>query len=99
MQGILEEHIRPGHANSHGIRKGSTVEDTSITTCLLPSSSVSRRGEWSMGKVFDIYWLFSQAGDQYLGRILDGLDPNTPEFVILHPHFKEGIESEIFYME
>ena len=94
MQGILEEHIRPGHANAHGTRKGSAVEATSGTTCPPPPSSVARRGEWSMGKIFDIYWLFAQAGDQYLGRILAGLDPNTPEFATLPPHFKEGIENE-----
>jgi hypothetical protein len=46
---------------------GVTVEVTSGTTCPTPPSSVTRRGEWSLGKVFDIYWLFAEAGDFYLG--------------------------------
>ena len=50
----LEEYIRPGHANTHGTRKAVAVEATSGTTCPPPPSSVARRGEWSMGKIFDI---------------------------------------------
>lgn len=58
------------------------------------------RGEWSLGKIIDVYFKFGQVGDQYLGRILALLDPNTPEFKVLPPHWidatdpaiKEGIE-------
>ena len=57
-------------------------------------SSVARRGEWSLGKVFDIYWLFAEAGDQYCGRILAGLDPHSSDFEVLPPHFIEGMENK-----
>lgn len=86
--------VRPGHVNGHGIRKGASVHVTSATTCPPPPSSVARRGEWSLGKIFDIYWLFAEAGDQYCGRILAGLDPMSVEFDVLPPHFTCGIEDE-----
>jgi hypothetical protein len=93
-ESILYQYCRPGHANGHGIRKGSAVHTTSGTTCPPPPSSVARRGEWSLGKVFDIYWLFAEAGDQYCGRILAGLDPHSSSFEVLPPHFIEGLENE-----
>ena len=93
MKAILPQFIRPDHANSHGTRKGAGVEATSGTTCPPPIPSVAARGEWSMGKVFDVYWTFAHAGDQYLGRILAGLDPNSANFACIPPHFEEGLEN------
>ena len=95
MKDVLAEFIRPDHANAHGFPKGSGTEATSGTTCPPPISSVSGRGEWSMGKVLDVYWTFAHAGDQYLGRILAGLDPNSGSFAIIPPHFKDGMGNEI----
>ena len=54
---------------------------------LPPIPSVARRGEWSMGKVIDVYWHFSEPGDNYLGRVLAGLNALSPEFNVLPPHF------------
>ena len=67
---------------------------TSGTTCPPPVSSVAGRGEWSLGKVLDIYWTFAHAGDQYLGRLLSGLDPNSPDFACIPPNFVAGTENE-----
>ena len=47
-------HIRPNHANGHGIRKGSEMEVTSGTICPPPPSLVAHRREWSLDTVFDI---------------------------------------------
>ena len=94
----VREFIRPDHANAHGIRKGSATKATSGTTCPPPPASVAHRGEWSLGKVFDIYWLYAESGDQYLGRILAGLDPNSLVFAILPPHFIEGMENNFIRM-
>lgn len=94
MEDKIHQFCRPGHANAHGIRKGSAIEATSGTTCPPPPSSVARRGEWSLGKVFDIYWLFAEAGDQYCGRILAGLNPHSSQFEIIPPHFTVGMENE-----
>ena len=44
--------------------------------------------------MFDIYLGFAEPGDQYLGRLLAGLDPNKSEFATLPPHFVEGMENE-----
>eukprot|EP00978_Attheya_sp_CCMP212_P034978 scaffold149828_cov60-Attheya_sp.AAC.3 len=69
-------YIRGGHCNPHGIRKGSGTFALSGTTCPALISSVAQRGDWSLGKVVDIYWHFSEAGDSFLGRTLAGMDPN-----------------------
>ena len=93
LKDTVPDFVRPDHANSHGIRKGGGTFATSGTTCPPPISSVAGRGEWSMGKIFDIYWMFAHAGDQYLGRLLAGLDPNTSKFACFPPHFIAGIEN------
>ena len=69
------------------------MEVTSGTTCPPTPSLVAHRGEWSLGTVFDIYWLFAEADDDYCGRILAGLDPNTSTFKVLPPHFIVGMEN------
>ena len=56
-----------GHASSGTTRPPSFV-------------SVAARGEWSIGKVLNVYFKFGMGGDQYLGHILALLDPNKPEF-------------------
>ena len=40
-----------------------------------------------MGTVFDAYFKFLPTGDQYLGRILAGMDPNLASFKTLPPHW------------
>ena len=95
MGDMIFQWVRPGHASDHGIRKGAAVECTSGTTAPPPTSAVAHRGEWSMGKVLDIYWLFAAAGDHYCGRILAGLDVNSNSFDVLPPHFIEGYENEM----
>ena len=49
--------------------------------------SIARRGEWSIGSVLDVYWHFGSVGNQYLGQILAGHDPNKENFDVLPPHF------------
>jgi hypothetical protein len=48
---------------------------------------LTRRGEWSIGTVLDMYWYFGSVGDNYLGRILALLDPNSSDFDLLPPHW------------
>jgi hypothetical protein len=91
---IVKEYARPGHANTHGIRKGAATHCTSGTTLGAALVAVARRGEWTQGSVYDIYFQFAEPGDQYLGRIIAGLDPNSPEFDVLPPHFKGGAQNE-----
>jgi hypothetical protein len=86
-QAIAEQYCRTDRTGSHGTRKGAGTYSTSGTTFPPPLSSVAHRGDWSQGHVFDVYLQFADPGDQYLGRILAGLDPNTSEFASLPPHF------------
>lgn len=90
LKGFTDEvrnYARPECTRSHGTRKGSAIHATSGTTAPLPLPSVAARGEWSQGAIFDVYFQFAEPGDQYLGRCLAGLDPNSPSFAILPPHF------------
>jgi hypothetical protein len=52
---IIKLHIRPAHANSHGFQQGGATHAMTGTTCPPPIPSVANWGEWSMGKVLDVY--------------------------------------------
>ena len=78
--------MRPEHFNPYGWRKGSATHAVSGTTHSPSLPSIARRGEWSQGMVFDVYWHFAAIGDHYLGRILACLQPNDPGFATLPPH-------------
>ena len=95
MGARIHQWVREGHGSGHGLRKGAAILCTSGTTCPPPGSTVANRGEWSIGKVFDIYWLFAEAGDHYCGRILAGLDSLSTNFDVLPPHFIEGYENKL----
>lgn len=86
--------VRLTNFHPHGNRKGAATHVTTNTMEPPPMPSILLRGEWSLGKVLDIYWRWSQQGDTYLGRLLAGLDPNDVEFGLLPPHFKQGRENE-----
>lgn len=73
--------------NPYDFTKGSASYVVSGTTQPPPLTSVCRRVEWSIGKVLDTYWHFGTIGDQYLGPVLAGLDPNRDGFDTLPPHW------------
>ena len=54
--------VRLSHFNIHGIRKGSGTHAASATTCPPLFTSIACRGEWSMGKILDIYFQFAAGG-------------------------------------
>ena len=83
--GIVQTYITT--MSAHGIRKGSATHVSCATTCPPPIASIANRGDWSMGKVLDVYWQFADVGDAYLGRCLCGLDPNLSTFSVLPPHW------------
>ena len=45
-----------------------------------------------LGMMFDACLEFAEPGDQYLGRILVGLPPNSSKFAAIPPHIKCGME-------
>jgi hypothetical protein len=92
LMAIIKEHkdivinfMRFAHANTHSVRKGSGTYSQSGTTAPPPATATAGRGEWSLGRVFDIYIFLSEPGDTYLGRILAGLDPLEETFASLPP--------------
>ena len=84
----LSTFVRPSHANPHGFRKGSATYANSGTTMSACLSAIATRGEWSLGKVLDIYWHFAEPGDTYLGRLIAGFNPNKAQFGSAPPHWK-----------
>ena len=94
-QGEVSKYLRNGHDTNHGIRKGGPTHALTCITAPPSLVSVAQRGEWSMGAVFDIYWNYGDAGDQYLGRVLSGLDPSKESFSVLPPHFLDTEQSEV----
>ncbi len=62
---------------------------TSATTLPPRFTTVACRGEWSMGKVLDIYFQFAQGGDYYLEQLLTLKDPNSVDFDTPCPHWKD----------
>jgi hypothetical protein len=82
---IVQTYIRT--MSAHGLRKGSATHVSCATTAPPPIASIANRGDWSLGKVLDVYWQFAEVGDAYLGRCLCGLDPNHSTFSVLPPHW------------
>jgi len=80
-------YLRLSHFNAHGIRKGSGSYASSATTNPPSFVAVAARGEWSIGKILDVYFKFAMGGDQYLGRLLAFLDPKDESFSTLPPHW------------
>lgn len=89
----ISEFIRLDHFDPYGLRKGSSTHASTSTTAPPPVPSIVLRGEWSLGEVLDIYWKWAEAGDQYLGRVLAGFQPNSASFEQLPPHFTVGFEN------
>ena len=61
----------------HLLWKGSGTHVASATTCPPLFTSIAARGEWSMGKVLDVYFQFAASGDFYLGQLLTLKNPNS----------------------
>ena len=74
----------------HSIRKTAATY-----SCGFPGgpnlTAVYLRANWSIGGVKDRYINPSEGNDQYLGRILAGLDYNNVNFGALPPHFGEDV--------
>ena len=68
------------HFNIHGLRKGGGMHATSAITLLPQFTTNAYHGEWSMGKILDIYFQFAAGGDYYLGQLLSLKDPTSLEF-------------------
>ena len=91
---LIEEFVRAGHFNPHGTRKGAAVCASSGTTLPASLAAIANRGEWTINMMFEVYLGFAEPGDQYLGRLLAGLLPNSADFAVIPPHFSCGMEND-----
>jgi hypothetical protein len=71
----------------HYFRKGALTFLYSGSTVGPTSGAIHQRAGWSQGKVNDTYILFERAGDQFIGRILAGLNIHQHTFAVLPPRF------------
>jgi len=79
----------------HSLRKGAATYACNGTTDAPQIASVCNRAGWTMGKVKDIYIKYDRAGDQYVGRVVCGLDPVRPEFAQTSPFFRINRLSQV----
>ena len=80
--------ISPGNLGSHSARKGACSLASAGTTVSPPMVSICLQAMWSMGSVKERYLQYEKAGDQYLGRVVSGLDVNDVSFAVSPPYFK-----------
>ena len=79
--------MRAGHFSPHRTRKGAAVCALSGTTLSASLAAIASWGEWMISMMFEVYLSFAEPGDQYLGRLLAGLLPNSADFAVIPPHF------------
>jgi len=78
--------IDPHDIGVHSIRKGAATYACSGSTCGPSIAATCNRAGWTMGKVKDTYIQYEAAQDQYLGRILAGLNVQSHEFAVSPPY-------------
>jgi hypothetical protein len=87
--------IKPGDLGSHSARKGASSFASAGSTVSPPMVSICLRAMWSMGPVKERYLQYEKAGDQYLGRVVSGLDVNDVSFAVSPPYFESGIADDV----
>ena len=95
MEEFLVLGIKPGDLGSHSARKGASSFASAGSTVSPPMVSICLRAMWSMGPVKERYLQYEKAGDQYLGRVVSGLDVNDVSFAASPPYFESGPEDDV----
>lgn len=87
---LLERYgLAPEDIGSHSFRKGAGTYCSSGCTGGPSIIAVLLRGGWEIGAVLDRYLRYSEAGDEFVGRVLSGLPLNDASFTSPPPHFKK----------
>jgi hypothetical protein len=73
---------------SHSARKGAATYCSTGSTVSPPMASICLRAGWSMGPVKEKYIHYEKAGDQYVGRVVCGLNVNSTRFAVSLPYFE-----------
>lgn len=79
--------VKPGDIGSHSARKGGATLAATGCTVSPSMSSICTRAGWKLGGSRDKYIKFENAGDQFLGRTLCGLNSLHLEFASSPPFF------------
>ena len=79
--------ISAGDLGSHSVRKGAASHACAGSAVSPPMVSVCLRTMWSMRHVKERYLQYEKVGDQYLGRVVCGLDVNNVSFAVSPPFF------------
>ena len=82
--------VRVGSIGTHSARKGAATHAASGCTVSPAMAAICNRAQWKMGGTRDKYIKFENAGDQFLGRSLTGLNSLQKEFSISPPFFNTG---------
>ena len=77
---------------SHSSRKGAATYCSTGSTVSPPMASICLRAGWSMGPVKEKYIHYEKAGDQYVGRVVAGLNVNSTDFAVSPPYFNFPVE-------
>ena len=78
----------PEDIGPHSFRKGAGTYCTSGCTGGPSIVAILLRGGWEIGQVLDRYLRYSEAGDEFVGRVISGLPLNDAAFTSPPPHFK-----------
>ena len=79
--------VKVGSIGLHSARKGAATLAASGCTVSPSMASICNCAGWTIGGTRDKYIKFENAGDQFLGRVLCGLNSLTKEFSISPPFF------------
>jgi hypothetical protein len=99
LSGIIGSHkeeiiamgVDPSEIGVHSIRKGSATYACNGTTCSPSITAVCNRAGWTMGGVKDTYLQYEAAQDQYVGRIVCGLNIHSHEFSMSPAFFMSAV--------
>ena len=91
---IEETGIKVEHLGVHSLRKGALTFLSSVSTAGPSSSAVHTRAGWARRGEADTYIQYERAVDCYAGRLLCGLNVDSPDFAVLPPKFFDFYEDD-----
>ena len=91
--------VKAGRIGSHSARKGAATLAASGCTVSPSMAAICNRAGWKMGGTRDKYIKYENAGDQFLGRTLCGLNSLVKEFSISSPFFNASSNAEVELMD
>ena len=86
---LLERYgLEPEDIGPHSFRKGAGTYCSSGCTGGPSIVAILMRGGWEIGQVLDRYLRYSEAGDEFVGRVISGLPLSQTSFSAPPPHFR-----------